>query len=179
MQSTQVAIVGAGPAGLMLSHLLHLAGVESVVLERRSRDYVEARVRAGVLEDRSAALLRDTGVGARMDREGLIHRGIHLQFGGERYRIDFEELTGRTILVYGQQEVVRDLIEARLAAGGAIHFEAEVTSIDHDDPGVTYLHEGARRALRCKVVAACDGSHGVGRDGVAGASVFERVYPHA
>jgi len=106
----------------MLSHLLHLAGVESVVLELRSRDYVEARVRAGVLEDRSAALLRDAGVGARMDREGLVHRGIQLQFGGERHRIDFEELTGRTILVYGQQEVVKDLIEARLAASGSLIF---------------------------------------------------------
>lgn len=179
VESTQVAIVGAGPAGLMLSHLLHLAGVESVVLERRSREYVEARVRAGVLEDRSATLLRDAGVGARMDREGLVHRGIHLQFGGDRHRIDFQELTGRTILVYGQQEVVKDLIEARLVAGGALHFEADVTSIDHEGPAVTYLHEGARRVLRCDVVAACDGSHGVGRDAVAGAAVFERVYPHA
>ncbi|HEY8953767.1 MAG TPA: 4-hydroxybenzoate 3-monooxygenase [Candidatus Dormibacteraeota bacterium] len=179
MDSTQVAIIGAGPAGLMLSHLLHLAGVESVVLELRSRDYVEARVRAGVLEDRSAALLRDAGVGARMDREGLIHRGIQLQFGGERHRIDFEELTGRTILVYGQQEVVKDLIEARLAASGALIFEAEVLSIDQEGPAVTYVQGGESRVLRSEVIAACDGSHGVGREAVADASVFKRVYPHA
>jgi len=179
VDDTQVAIIGAGPAGLMLAHLLQLAGVESVVLELRSRGYVEARVRAGVLEDRSAALLRDAGVGARMDREGLVHRGIYLQFGGQRHRIDFEELTGRTILVYGQQEIVKDLIEARLTANAAILFEAAVLSIQPEGPAVTYVQGDETRVLRCELIAACDGSHGVGREAVAGASVFERVYPHA
>ena len=167
MDDTQVAIIGAGPAGLMLAHLLQLAGVELVVLELRSRGYVEARVRAGVLEDRSAALLRDAGVGARMDREGLVHRGIYLQFGGQRHRIDFEELTGRTILVYGQQEIVKDLIEARLTANAAILFEAAVLSIQPEGPAVTYVQGDETRVLRCELIAACDGSHGVGREAVA------------
>src|SRR5439155_10046194 len=136
---TRVAILGAGPAGLMLAHLLQEAGIESTVLERRSREHVESRVRAGVLEHGAAELLRTSGVGERMDGEGLVHRGINLQFDGGRHRIDFVELTGRGITVYGQQEVVKDLIQARLRAGGAILFEAEATAVqgfERDRPAV-------------------------------------------
>src|SRR2546423_1710638 len=134
---TQVGIIGAGPAGLMLSHLLHRQGIESVVLEARSRDYVERRIRAGVLEQGSAELLTSTGVGDRMIREGLVHDGIKLRYAGEEHRIDFRQLTGRGITVYGQQEVVKDLIAQRLSDGGEIWFEAEATAIagmDDDHP---------------------------------------------
>src|SRR5690242_12388723 len=120
---TSVGIIGAGPAGLFLSHLLHLEGIESVVLEERSRDYIENRVRAGVLEQGTANLMAETGVGARMQREGLVHRGVELRFSGRGHRIDFEELCGRSIVVYAQQEVIKDLVAARLAAGGEIVFE--------------------------------------------------------
>ena len=178
-ERTRVAIVGAGPAGLMLSHLLHLAGVSSIVLERRDRAYVVARVRAGVIEHGGAELLRAAGVCDRMDREGLVHRGIHLQFAGERHRIDFEELTGRAILVYGQQEVVNDLIEARLAAGGDVRFEAEVLSIDPAQGSLRWRSAGEEHEIRADLVAACDGSHGVGRAALGAAEVFEHVYPHA
>jgi p-hydroxybenzoate 3-monooxygenase len=181
---TQVAIIGAGPAGLLLSHLLDREGIESVVLESRGRDHIERRVRAGVLEHGAARLLRESGVGARMDREGLGHRGIHLRFGGERRRIDFEELTGRGILVYGQQEVVRDLVAARLETGGALLFEAEAVRIDcieDDRPAVTYVQDGEERVLRADFVAGCDGSHGVGRQTLARgpSTLYERTYPHA
>ncbi|HEY5034916.1 MAG TPA: 4-hydroxybenzoate 3-monooxygenase [Candidatus Dormibacteraeota bacterium] len=183
LERTQVGIVGAGPAGLMLSHLLHLAGIESVVLERRSRKYVESRVRAGVLEDGAAEMLRSSGVGERMDREGLVHGGIYLQFGGERHRIDFMDLVGRGIMVYGQQEVVKDLIEARLATGGDVRFETEVRRLDGlgGEPSISYLHDGVERLLACDFVAGCDGAHGVGRMSLPAGShaAYERVYPHA
>jgi p-hydroxybenzoate 3-monooxygenase len=179
-ERTQVAIVGAGPAGLLLSHLLDGAGVRSVVLESRSREHVEARVRAGVLEDGAARLLRESGVGERMDREGLVHAGIHLHFAGRRHRIDFHELAGRGILVYGQQEVVRDLVAARLEAGGDLRFEAEATAIDRARPAVTYVAGGEERTLEADFVAGCDGSHGVGRAAMPeGTAVLERTYPHA
>jgi len=181
---TQVGIVGAGPAGLMLSHLLHLAGIESVVLEARSREYVESRVRAGVLEQGSVDLLRASGVGSRLDREGLEHGGINLQFAGERHRIPMTELTGRAITVYGQQEVVKDLIAARLAAGGQILFDVGDVQLDGltgDEPLIRFAHDGAVRELRCDFVAGCDGFHGVCRaavpDGVL--SAYERTYPFA
>lgn len=181
---TQVGIIGAGPAGLMLSHLLHRAGIESVVLESRSREYVERRVRAGVLEQGTADLLDATGLGERLRREGLIHEGVNLAFAGERHRIDFRELTGRTITVYGQQEVVKDLIAARLAAGGVIQFEApalRIEGINGDRPAVAYRHQGEERALACDFVAGCDGSHGVGRTAIPGpaATAFERQYRFA
>ena len=185
MDRTQVAIVGAGPAGLMLSHLLHREGIESVVLENRSREYVQRRIRAGVLEHGAAGLLRDSGVGDRMDREGLLHRGIYLQFEGERHHIDFVDLTGRGILVYGQQEIVKDLIQARIAAGGRLVFEAEATRIggidQGDQPWVAYRHKGEDQRLECDFVAACDGAHGIGRSTLVsrGARVYEREYPHA
>lgn len=178
---TRVAIIGAGPAGLFLSHLLGLRGIESVVLESRSRDHVERRVRAGVLEDGAVRLLRDSGAGERMDRDGIRHDGIHLHFGGRRRRIDFRALCGWGILVYGQQEVVKDLIAARLAAGGTVLFEAEAVRIDGIDgerPSVTYRHGGEERRLHADFVAACDGSHGIGRPAVGG-TTYERTYPHA
>jgi p-hydroxybenzoate 3-monooxygenase len=147
----------------MLSHLLHQQGIESVVLELRSRDYVEKRVRAGVLEQGSVDLLLESGVGDRMKREGLVHEGIKLRFSGEEHRIDFRALTGKSITVYGQQEVVKDLIAQRLADQGEIRFEAEATAIDAVDerPTIRYRCGGNEQTLQCDVVAGCDGSHGV------------------
>src|SRR5919199_4212710 len=148
---TQVAIIGAGPAGLMLSHLLHRQGVDSIVLERHDRAYVERRVRAGVLEQGTADLLNAAGIGERMRREGLIHRGLYLQFERQRHRIAMSELSGgRAITVYGQQEVVKDLIAARLAAGGAIHFDAEALAaedLETDRPRVRYRAGGEEHEL--------------------------------
>jgi len=182
---TQVGIVGAGPAGLLLSHLLARRGIDSVVLESRDRAYVEKRVRAGVCEQGTVDILRQSGVGDRMDREGLVHEGIELRFDGTAHRIDFPSLTGgRRITVYGQQEIVKDLIEARLAAGGALHFEAPATHIGGADgaaPTITFEKNGATVRMTCDFVAACDGFHGIGRDSVPKGvlSVFERVYPMA
>lgn len=180
---TQVGIVGAGPAGLVLSHLLDLAGIESVVLEARSRAYVESRVRAGVLEHPTAELLRDTGVGARLAAEGLVHGGIELRFDRQGHRVDFRDLVGKTITVYGQQEVVKDLIAARLEAGGSVLFDVgdvAVHGVDTDRPRITYRHEDADQTLECDVIAGCDGFHGVCRpsipDGVL--TVYERDYPY-
>lgn len=183
-ERTQVGIVGAGPAGLMLGHLLQRAGIESVVLEQRDRTYVQSRVRAGVLEHGAAELLRSSGVGERMDREGLIHGGIFLQFEGGRHRIDFADLTSRTIVVYGQQEVVRDLIAARNRSGAPIVFEADAThmeGIDGDRPLIRYRVQGEEREIACDFIAGCDGSHGIGRAALpaAMATVYERDYPHA
>jgi p-hydroxybenzoate 3-monooxygenase len=181
---TQVAIVGAGPAGLVLARLLELRGIESVVLEARSRDYVEGRVRAGVLEQRTVDVLTDAGVADRLHREGMVHEGLELRFGGRGHRIDLAGLTGgRTITVYGQQEVVKDLIAARLESGLDLRFEvADVAVVDHesDRPAVRFEHEGERVELRCDAIAGCDGFHGVCRPAIAGAlRVFEREYPFA
>ena len=132
---TQVGIVGAGPAGLVLSHLLHLRGIESVIVEARSREYCEQRVRAGVLEQGTVDLLKEMNVGHRMAREGLVHEGVEIRFKGRGHRIDFKELTGRSITIYAQQEVVKDLIAARLEAGGEIHFESEDVSVHDFDSG--------------------------------------------
>ena len=180
---TQIAIVGAGPAGLLLGHLLHNAGIDSVILERRSREYVERRIRAGVLEQGTVDLLRTAGVGERMDRDGLVHHGIHIQFEGSRHRIALNELTGgRAITVYGQHEVVKDLIAARLHVGRPIIFDAADVSlhdIDADHPRVRFRAGGESYDLRCDFIAGCDGSHGVCRaslpDGVLRA--YERTYP--
>ncbi|MGH9009016.1 MAG: 4-hydroxybenzoate 3-monooxygenase [Acidimicrobiia bacterium] len=185
MIRTQVAIVGAGPAGLVLAHLLHRCGVESVVLEARSRQYVEQRVRAGVLEHPTVQLLCDTGVGDRLQREGLQHRGICLRFDRVDHHLDFVALTGRSITVYGQQEVVKDLIAARLAAGGPILFEVgnvRLSGLDTDEPEVAFTGgDGLERVLRAAVVAGCDGFHGVCRPSIPDGhlQVFEREYPFA
>jgi p-hydroxybenzoate 3-monooxygenase len=182
---TQVGIIGAGPAGLLLSHLLHQRGIESIVLENRSRDYIEKRVRAGVLEQGTVDTLRAAGLAARLDREGLIHHGIELRFGGAGHRIAFEQLVpGRAITVYGQQEVVKDLIAARLAAGGVIHFDVsdvQPAGIDTEQPWIEFLRAGVRERIACDFIAGCDGFHGVCRDAIrAGVlTVFERAYPFA
>lgn len=182
---TQVGIVGAGPAGLLLSHLLHLRGIESVVLEIRDRAYVEKRVRAGVLEQGTVDVLNATGVGARMTREGLVHRGIELRFGGRGHRIAFEDLVpGRTITVYGQQEVVKDLIAVRLADGGDIRFDVSdvrLDGIDTDKPRVLFTEDGHGRTLDCDVIAGCDGFHGVSRPSIPEGVLteYDHTYPFA
>jgi p-hydroxybenzoate 3-monooxygenase len=177
--------VGAGPAGLVLAHLLHLKGIESVVLESQSREYLEHRVRAGVLEQGTADLLDAIGVGDRLRREGLVHEGIELQFEGERHRIDFPSLTGgRRITVYGQQEVVKDLIAARLETERPLLFEVTdvaVGDFESDSPTIRFGHEGEKIELRCDFIAGCDGSHGVCRESIpeGALTVFEREYPFA
>ena len=181
---TQVAIIGAGPAGLLLAHLLYLRGIESVVLEARSREYVENRVRAGVLEHQSVDILNAAGVGARMMKEGLFHHGIFLNFAGESHRIDFEELTGRAVMIYGQQEVVKDLIAARLAARQPLYFDVDSVSVhdfETDSPRVRYKIDGKEQTLECDFIAGCDGFHGICRASIPASqlSVFERVYPFA
>jgi p-hydroxybenzoate 3-monooxygenase len=169
----------------MLAHLLHQHGIESVVLEHRDRAYVEKRVRAGVLEQGTVDLLHTIGVGARLQREGLVHHGVYLQFAGERHRINMYELTnGQAITIYGQQEVVKDLIAARLAQGEPILFEAEDVSLhnlDSQRPRVRFRHQGAQHDLECDYIAGCDGFHGVSRPTIpAGAlQVHQRVYPFA
>jgi p-hydroxybenzoate 3-monooxygenase len=167
---TKVGIIGAGPAGLLLSHLLHLEGIESVVLEARSRAYVEQRVRAGVLEQGTVDLLLDKGLGDRLRREALVHHGIELRFDGRGHRIALSDLTGgRAIWIYGQQEVVKDLIKARLEAGATIHFEVadvRATDIDASNPVISFRKDGRQYALNCDFVAGCDGFHGVSRDAI-------------
>jgi p-hydroxybenzoate 3-monooxygenase len=166
---TQVGIVGAGPAGLTLAHLLQRDGIESVVLESRSREYVEARIRAGVLEQGTVDLLVDSGAGERLLREGLVHEGVCFQFDGERHRIDLRELTGKTIVVYGQTEIVKDLIDLRLAAGLPLLFDAEAVAIDRVDskrPLIRFRQGGVEQELECDVVAGCDGFHGIARQSI-------------
>jgi p-hydroxybenzoate 3-monooxygenase len=180
---TRVGIVGGGPAGLLLSHLLHLEGLDSVVLERRSREELESEIRAGVLEQGTVDLLVETGVGDRMQRQGAVHHGVNLQFGGRRHRIDLSGLTGgRAITLYGQHEVVKDLVRTRLEAGGQILFEAEgigVRDLDSEEPKVVYRKDGEDHVLSCNFVAGCDGFHGVCRPSIpAGACTeYEREYP--
>jgi p-hydroxybenzoate 3-monooxygenase len=182
---TQVGIVGAGPAGLMLSHLLHLAGIESLILECRGRQYIEDRVRAGVLEQGTVDLMIDTGVGERLQSEGLRHDGVWFSFGGRRHRINLSELTGgRAITVYAQQEVVKDLVQARLGAGGQIVFEVEdlsVHDLDSTRPKIRYRKDGIAHEISCDFIAGCDGFHGVCRPSTPEGTiaVYERVYPFA
>jgi p-hydroxybenzoate 3-monooxygenase len=180
---TQIGIVGAGPAGLLLSHLLHLEGIESIVVEARTRQYIEERVRAGVIEQSPVDLLVKTGVGARLKREGLVHRGIELRFNREGHRIDMCELTGgRCITVYGQQEVVKDLVQARLAAGGEIIFEVHEVAIhgfDSTAPGISFVKDGARQQITCDFIAGSDGFHGICRPSIPAGVLteYDRIYP--
>ncbi len=178
---TQVAIIGGGPAGLLLAQLLHKAGVDSVVLERQTRAYVEARIRAGVLEQGTVDLLDQAGAGKRMHAEGLPHGGFALASEGEAFRIDIQGLTGRSVMVYGQTEVTRDL-NALLAERDQPIFEArdvELHDIESDAPYVTYVKDGQARRLDCDFIAGCDGYHGVSRRSIPAQAgqVFERVYP--
>jgi p-hydroxybenzoate 3-monooxygenase len=180
---TQVGIVGAGPAGLTLSHLLHREGIESVVLENRSREHVEQRLRAGVLEQAIADLLVDAGAGERLRREGIVHDGIELQFDRERHRIPLSDLTGgRAIVVYGQTEIVKDLIRLRVDAGLPLLFDVSDVSVhdlESERPSIRFSHDGGEKVLECDVVAGCDGYHGVCRPSIpAGVlSEFSREYP--
>jgi p-hydroxybenzoate 3-monooxygenase len=180
---TQVCIVGEGPAGLTLARLLELAGIETVVLEDRSRDHVEHRIRAGVLEQRTADLLVEAGVGARMQREGIVHHGIELQFEGERHRIPLSDLAdGRTIVIYGQTEVVKDLVAARLESGLPLLFEVDdvsVQALESDRPIVRFRHGSEELELECDAIAGCDGFHGVCRPSIPEGvlSSYSREYP--
>ena len=179
---TQVAIIGGGPAGLLLSQLLMRAGVRTVVLERRSRDYVLSRIRAGVLEWGTAETLRRAGVGARMDREGQVHEGCFLSAGDTLIRVPFADLCGRHVMVYGQTEVTRDLYEAQDALGATILHEVDDVvpgGLEGDAPFVTFTHEGAEHRLDCDYVAGCDGFHGPSRQAIPEEirKEFERVYP--
>ena len=178
-----MGIVGAGPAGLLLARLLERDGIDSVVVENRSREYVQARQRAGVIEQRIAELLRQAGVGERLDRLGLVHNGIYLQFDGERHHVDFHDLTGRTVTVYAQTEIVKDLVAARTASGQPVEFEVTdtaVADVDTDRPVLSFVDaSGQARKLTCDVVAGCDGFHGISRDAVPGRTEWHRDFPYA
>jgi p-hydroxybenzoate 3-monooxygenase len=180
---TQVGIVGAGPAGLTLGHLLHLEGIDTVILEDRSRGHVEARIRAGVIEQAIVDLLVAAGAGERLQGEGLVHHGIELQFAGRRHRIPLSDLAGgRAIVIYGQTEIVKDLIGLRLESGRPLHFgvdDVSVHDLDTERPRIRYRHEGRDEELECDVIAGCDGFHGVCRPSIpAGVlSEFSREYP--
>lgn len=179
---TQVAIIGAGPAGLTLGRLLEQAGIDAIIIEQRSADYVLGRIRAGVLEQSSVDLLRAVGVDRRMNAEGILHEGVELSFDGDMLRIDFAELVGRRVMVYGQTEVTRDLMDARTASGGRTAYEAQDVSIhdfDGDAPKVRYRKDGVEHEITCDFIAGCDGFHGVSRASVPAGAIkaFERVYP--
>ena len=180
---TQVAIIGAGPAGLLLGQLLHRQGIDTVILEAKSPDYVLSRIRAGVLEQGLTNLLREAGAGERMDREGHIHEGFSLSFAGRRERIDIKSLTeGKTVMVYGQTEVTKDLMNARAASGAISIYEAtdvQLYDFDSDKPRVTFVKDGETIELECDYIAGCDGYHGISRKSVPPADIttFERVYP--
>jgi p-hydroxybenzoate 3-monooxygenase len=182
-KKTRIGIIGAGPAGLMLSHLLHLSGIDNVILENRSREYCENRIRAGILEYEVAELMRQTGVGARMDREGSRHDGTNFLVNGELHHIDFQELVGKHVMLYSQHEVVRDLIAARLEAGGQIIFEtSDVAVHDYDNghsPYITYTANGVASRLDCDVIAGCDGFHGICRPAFPAGMIteYDREYP--
>ena len=179
---TQVGIIGAGPAGLMLARLLHLQDIESIIIENRSREYIENRIRAGLIEHWAADLLTEVGVGARMQREGMVHWGINIGINGALHRIDFKDLINKRVTIYGQQEVVKDLVERRRSDGGPLLFEVDGVTV-HDlksqRPKVRFMHQGRPQEIDCDFIAGCDGFHGICRpsfpEGVL--SVFEREYP--
>jgi p-hydroxybenzoate 3-monooxygenase len=183
MKRVQVAIIGSGPSGLMLGHILHRAGIDTIILENRSRDYVLARIRAGLLEQGTVDLLRENGLASRLDKEALIHHGMALAFDGERHRIDLSGLAGgKVVTIYGQTEVTRDLMDARDASGAATVYEAQdVTLYDFDgaSPRVTYVKDGVTHEIACDIIAGCDGYHGVSRASVPEGAIttYERVYP--
>ena len=178
-----MGIVGAGPAGLLLAHLLHLNGIDSVVVENRDREYVVDRVRAGVLEQGTVDLMRAMGVGEGLDRRGLRHEGVYISVRGQRHRIDMAELTGgKAITVYGQNEVVRDLIDARIATGRPLYFDARdvtVAGIESSTPVIRFRHSGTEHELQCDFIAGCDGFHGVCRPSIPAGllTIYERIYP--
>jgi p-hydroxybenzoate 3-monooxygenase len=179
---TQVAIIGAGPAGLLLGQLLQRNGIDNIILERQTPDYVLSRIRAGVIEQVAVDLIDEAGVGERMHREGLVHDGTQLCIDGERHRIDFRALTGKTVMVYGQTEITRDLMEGRAKAGGITEYEAidvRLHDFDGGKPRVTYRLDGRKREIECDFIAGCDGFHGISRKSVPPGSImnFERVYP--
>jgi p-hydroxybenzoate 3-monooxygenase len=185
MPKTTVAIVGAGPAGLLLSQLLHQDGIDSVVVETKSRSYVEERIRAGVLEQGTVDILRQAGVGDRLAREGMVHHGFDIQYNGQRHRIDLSSLAGgKCVTVYGQHEVVKDLIAARLAAGGKIVFDAQDVALhgfDSDAPCISFVHQENAQTLHCKLIAGCDGFHGICRPSIPATAqqIYDRQYPFA
>jgi p-hydroxybenzoate 3-monooxygenase len=182
LMRTQVGIVGAGPAGLMLARLLQMQGIDSIIVENRSRDYIENRIRAGLIEHWAADLLVAVGAGARLQREGVLHWGINIGINGELHRIDFKKLVDKRVTIYGQQEVVKDLVAQRLASDGPLLFEVDGVSV-HDltseRPKIRFTHQGRAQEIECDFIAGCDGFHGISRpsipDGVL--SVFERDYP--
>ena len=179
---TQVAIIGAGPSGLLLGQLLHRSGIDNVILERHTGEHVLSRIRAGVIEQGAVDLINEAGVGARMQREGLIHDGTQICFAGERHRIDFRALTGAGVMVYGQTEITRDLMDGRAASGLPTVYEAQDVSL-HDfageKPRVRYRNDGKETEVACDFIAGCDGFHGVSRQSVPRDSIrnYERVYP--
>jgi len=179
---TQVGIIGAGPAGLMLARLLRLQGIDSIIIENRSRDYIENRIRAGLIEHWAADLLTEVGVGERMQRDGMLHWGINLGINGDLHRIDFKKLLNKRVTIYGQQEVVKDMVERRLADGGDLLFEVSDVSVHDlksDRPKIRFTHQGKAQEIDCDFIAGCDGFHGICRpsfpDGML--SIFERDYP--
>jgi p-hydroxybenzoate 3-monooxygenase len=181
-ERTQVAIVGAGPAGMLLAHLLADAGVESVVVEIRSEEYVASRIRAGILEQSTVDLLRSVGLGERLEREGDEHRGIYLQWPGERHHLDFVDLTGRSVWVYGQTEVQKDLVAAAKQRGQVVHYEVADTALhdlDTDTPSVTFTSGAEELRLRADVVVGCDGSFGPSRGAVPDSQTWDRTYPYS
>jgi p-hydroxybenzoate 3-monooxygenase len=179
---TQVGIIGAGPAGLMLARLLHLQGISSIIIENRSRDYIENRIRAGLIEHWAADLLVELGVGDRLKREGLLHWGINIGINGELHHLDFKALVDKRVTIYGQQEVVKDLVVRRLADGGPLLFEVDdvsVHDVESNQPTIRFTHEGKAQTIECDFIAGCDGFHGICRPSFPAnkLKIFERDYP--